>query len=107
MDISNYCSPAIVYLVISAISIAYLAYTSFSIFTIFFKVIFTLIWAWVLNWICSKGYTTISWLLVILPYIFVGFLLLMSFEVIVATSITNGPLVTSTLGTPALVTKSA
>jgi hypothetical protein len=32
--------------------------------------IFVLIWGWILNWLCSKGLKAISWVLVLLPFIF-------------------------------------
>ena len=33
------------------------------------KLIYILFWTWVLNLICKDGYTVISWLLVLLPFI--------------------------------------
>ena len=33
------------------------------------KLIYILFWTWVLNLICKDGHTTISWLLVLLPWI--------------------------------------
>ena len=35
-----------------------------------FGVAITLGWTWVLNYICSKGHTGVSWFLVLLPYLF-------------------------------------
>ena len=34
------------------------------------NVLFTLFWTWVLNWLCSVGYTKVSWFLVLFPYVF-------------------------------------
>ena len=34
------------------------------------KLIYILFWTWVLNLICKDGHSTISWLLVLLPFIF-------------------------------------
>ena len=33
------------------------------------KVIYIAIWTWLLNLLCSKGYTIVSWFLVLLPFI--------------------------------------
>ena len=33
------------------------------------KLIYILFWTWILNLICKDGYTGISWLLVLLPFI--------------------------------------
>lgn len=37
------------------------------IFTI--KLIYIIFWTWILNLICKDGYTSISWLLVLFPFI--------------------------------------
>jgi len=36
----------------------------------FANVLFTLFWTWVLNCLCSAGYTSVSWFLVLFPYLF-------------------------------------
>jgi len=80
------CTPAMIYFVISVIALAMVllqnlgnqnSYNvgSFScrvpntalVFII--KLIYILFWTWVLNLICKDGHTTISWLLVLLPWI--------------------------------------
>ena len=80
------CTPAMIYFVISVIALAMVllqnlgnqnSYTvgSFScrvpntalVFII--KLIYILFWTWVLNLICKDGHTTISWLLVLFPWI--------------------------------------
>ena len=63
------CTPAQLYLALSVIALIFVVAHSFSIATIIIKVIFIGLWTFVLNWICSKGYTNISWVLVLLPYI--------------------------------------
>ena len=81
------CSPAALYFIISIFSLVIIlfqnlgnsnSYTigSFScrvpstilVFTI--KLIYILFWTWILNLICKDGHTGISWLLVLLPWIF-------------------------------------
>ena len=69
MQISSLCIPALVYLIISAITILVLFIQSFSVLTVVLKVGFVILWTWLLNYICSKGYGSIAWILVILPYI--------------------------------------
>jgi hypothetical protein len=80
------CTPAMIYFVISVITLVMVllqnlgnqnSYNvgSFScrvpntalVFII--KLIYILFWTWVLNLICKDGHTTISWLLVLLPWI--------------------------------------
>jgi len=85
-SLKELCTPALVYFVISFISVALIllqnlgnadSYTvgSFScrvpntavVFIV--KFIYIFFWTWVLNLICKDGYTNISWLLVLLPWI--------------------------------------
>ena len=85
-SVKELCTPASIYLVISIIALSIVllqnlgnqnSYTmgSFScrvpnttlVFII--KLIYILFWTWVLNLICKDGHTTISWLLVLLPFI--------------------------------------
>jgi len=74
LDIMNFCTPALVYLGISAfVILAALASQVVSMYSAFFKAIFALLWSMVLNFLCSKGYTSVSWVLVLLPYIIIAF----------------------------------
>ncbi len=70
------CTPAVVYLVLAIISILYMIADRFPIGHILFKSIIIAIWTWFLNFLCSKGHTGISWFLVILPFLFIIFFML-------------------------------
>ena len=37
-----------------------------------FKLVFAFIWTFILEWLCKKGYKSISWFLVLLPYIIIA-----------------------------------
>jgi hypothetical protein len=37
-----------------------------------FKLLFAFIWTFILGWLCSKGLKTLSWFLVLLPYIIIA-----------------------------------
>ena len=77
-DFGKYCTPAQLYLILGAIGILSAFFKKFSIETLLTKALFLVIWAWVLNWLCSKGFTAISWILVLLPFILVLFMFLFS-----------------------------
>jgi hypothetical protein len=48
----------------------------FQIMTAVVNLFFVLLWTWFLNYLCSKGYTSVSWFLVLLPLIiFAGIIL--------------------------------
>jgi hypothetical protein len=68
-EFSKYCTPAQLYLVLGVIEIISSFFNKFSIETLLTKAFFLVIWAWVLNWLCSKGFKAISWILVLLPFI--------------------------------------
>jgi hypothetical protein len=68
-EFSKYCTPAQLYLILGAISIIMGFLKNYGVWTLLTHALFLVIWAWVLNWLCSKGFKAISWILVLLPYI--------------------------------------
>ena len=68
-EFSKLCSPAKLYLVITVIGIVLSLFNNISVAAVIVKVIFALFWTFVLNWLCEKGYKTLSWILVLLPFI--------------------------------------
>jgi hypothetical protein len=85
-SLKELCSPALVYFVISIISLILVLLQnlgnrnsyhigSFScrvpdtLLVFIIKLIYILFWTWILNLICKDGHTGISWLLVLLPWI--------------------------------------
>ena len=85
-NMKELCNPAAIYFVISIIALVMVLFQnlgnqnsstvgSFScrvpstslVFIV--KLIYILFWTWILNLICKDGHTTVSWLLVLLPFI--------------------------------------
>ena len=62
------CTPALVYLVLSVISIVAVANEA-SISSLFVNTLFVSLWTFLLNVLCQRGYTALSWVLVLLPII--------------------------------------
>ena len=79
MNLSDLCTPAQIYVVISIITLILAIIKQFKITTIIMKVITIAVWTWFLNFLCSKGYKSVSWFLVLLPFLFItlGFIMLM------------------------------
>jgi hypothetical protein len=75
------CTPAVVYLVLATISFIFMMSQKFNLFAMFTKVIIIALWTWFLNFLCTKGYTSISWFLVFLPIIIFIFLMLFMFHI--------------------------
>ena len=69
LDFSKYCTPAQLYLVLGAIGIIMGFFKNYGVWTLITNALFLVIWTWVLNWMCSKGFKAISWRLVLLPFI--------------------------------------
>lgn len=63
------CLPATIYLVLAFIGIiGSLSMGHMS--SIIFNIIVSVLWVLLLNFLCKKGYTTISWVILLLPAIF-------------------------------------
>jgi hypothetical protein len=68
---SELCDPAKLYFVLVIISIIVGLFSGFQFLAIIVKLIFAFIWTVVLNWLCKKGWKTLSWILVLLPFILI------------------------------------
>jgi hypothetical protein len=72
----NLCNPSKFYFIVSMISILFGIFANFKIFVLLAKFIFTLIYTYILNFLCKKGYKMFSWFLVLLPYIVIFIVML-------------------------------
>jgi hypothetical protein len=66
--LSNLCTPAMIYFVISFIYLIISVFANFNIISIIFKIFFIMAWSLVLNFLCSSGFTIIAWLILLLPF---------------------------------------
>jgi len=69
---SKLCTPAKIYFGIAVIATIIALFNGVSFMMAFMKMVFAFIWTFVLSWLCDKGYSSISWFLVLLPYILIG-----------------------------------
>lgn len=63
------CDPAMVYFGLACVSILFGLIGSISLRSLVAKGIYAIIWTYILNFLCDKGYKTLSWFLVILPFV--------------------------------------
>jgi hypothetical protein len=68
-EFSKLCTPAKIYFAIAVIAAIVSLFSGAPIIMAFMNLVFAFIWTYVLGWLCDKGYTSISWFLVLLPYI--------------------------------------
>ena len=71
MEISNLCTPSLIYFVISIIYLIINSFKKFNVMFIIFNIIIIVVWSLFLNFLCSMGYSAISWLILILPFLFI------------------------------------
>lgn len=76
------CLPAKIYLALLIISILLAIYQGIPFLWVLFKTVFGLIWMWILNWLCSKGQSTLSWIILFLPYVFMLIVMVTTAEVL-------------------------
>jgi ABC-type multidrug transport system fused ATPase/permease subunit len=63
------CTPAKIYFGIAVIASIFALFRGFTLSVVYMKIFFAFIWTYILSWLCNKGYSYISWFLVLLPYI--------------------------------------
>ena len=68
-DFSKLCTPAKIYFAIAVIASILALFNGIGMLAVAMKLIFAFVWTFVLGWLCKKGYTSISWALVLLPYV--------------------------------------
>ena len=84
MSLSKLCTPALIYFVVAAIAIVFGIFQKFQPLSLIIKALFVLFWTWFLNFLCTKGYTGVSWFLVLLPFIFIALIVVIALEVAVS-----------------------
>ena len=80
--VQKMCLPAKIYLAILIFTIILAVYQGIGLSIILFKTVFGFIWMWILNWICSKGYTNLSWIILLLPYVLMFLIVATTIEVV-------------------------
>ena len=80
-DFSKLCTPAKIYFGIAVIAAIIALFNGVSVMMVFMKLVFAFIWTFVLGWLCDKGYKSISWFLVLLPYIIIALAMLNIYHV--------------------------
>ena len=73
------CTPAKLYFALAILSILLGLFSGFHFMAILMKLIFAVIYTFILGWLCKKGWKGLAWFLVLLPYVMI---LLMMFGVI-------------------------
>jgi hypothetical protein len=92
--VQSLCTPALVFFVISILSLFVMIFDNLEnthsfcfgnvscnvantsmIFMV--EIVFLVFWTWLLNFICSRGYPSVAWFILLLPYILLFIVILM------------------------------
>lgn len=68
-DFKKLCTPARLYFVLAVLSCIIAFLNGVRWLTVGINLIVAFIWTAILGWFCKNGFTSLSWLLVLLPYI--------------------------------------
>ena len=71
-DFRELCTPAKIYFAIAVIASVFALFNGVGVIAVGLKLVFAFVWTFVLGWLCKKGFTNISWFLVLLPYIIIA-----------------------------------
>ena len=66
------CTPAKIYFAIAVIAAVFALINGAGLMAILMNLVFAFIWTYLLGWLCKKGLKTLSWFLVLLPYIIIA-----------------------------------
>ena len=66
------CTPAKIYFAIAVIAAIFALFNGIGVIAVGLNLVFGFIWTFILGWLCKKGFTNISWFLVLLPYIIIA-----------------------------------
>ena len=70
-EFEKLCTPAKLYFALAILSILLGLFSGFNIMAVLGKLIFAVIYTFILGWLCSKGWKSLAWFLVLLPYVLI------------------------------------
>lgn len=63
------CTPAKIYFMIAVFASVVALYNKVMVGPVFMKLLFAMLWTYILSQLCKKGFTNVSWFLVLFPYV--------------------------------------
>jgi hypothetical protein len=65
------CAPSILFLVLGIIVIIMFLFHKVHVVTLLIQIVFIAFWTFILNFLCQNDFTVVSWILLLLPFIFI------------------------------------
>ena len=75
-DFKELCTPAKLYFFLAVLACVIALFNRVAFSTVLVKLVFAFIWTYILSWLCKKGWKSLAWFLVLLPYILILLVLL-------------------------------
>jgi hypothetical protein len=69
MDFLSDCTPAKLHAILTIFTLTGTFFAGLPLFQMLKSIIASAVWLFLLNWLCSKGFTWLSWFLVLFPFI--------------------------------------
>ena len=88
-NVKEMCMPAKVYFALALVAVIMTSMTSFDLSNIIFSIVVLVLWSLLLNWICSLGFTGMSWALILVPFASILFTLIIGNQPINANNRNN------------------
>lgn len=88
------CTPALVHLVLSILGVIVLVFQK-AFDGLIWNILFSLVWLWFLTILCNRGYVTLAWVLVLLPFI-IGAIIIILLVSVLASIPAGGTVITPT-----------
>ena len=70
-NVSKFCTPAKLYFAIAVLGSVMALLQRVPLMPVAVKMGFAFLWAMFLNYLCAKGYASVSWFLVVVPYVLI------------------------------------
>lgn len=68
-NFASLCTPARIYFILAVISCVIALFSGVNFITVGINLIVAFIWTAILGWLCTSGFTSLSWVLVLFPYV--------------------------------------
>ncbi len=71
ISFNKLCTPAQLYFALTILATILAIFNRVPIFAVLIKLLFAFGWTYILNMLCANGYKSVSWFLVLFPYIMI------------------------------------
>ena len=68
INLKNFCTPSILYFLVSILTIISILFRNIKLFVLFVQITYIIICTFLLNLLCKKGHTFLSWIFAVLSY---------------------------------------